>query len=54
MNPLILFGSKARIDPHDFQDGVYKVLIDMGVSFIEKVELASYKLREVAKVRYTE
>ena len=54
MNPLILFGSKARIDPHDFQDGVYKVLIDMWVSLIEKGESDSYKLREVSKVRYTQ
>ena len=44
----------AGVDPHDFLDSVYKVLSDMGVKSTEKEELASYKLREVAKVMYTE
>ena len=43
----------AGVDPHDFLDSVYKVLSDTGVKSTEKAELASYKLREVAKVRYT-
>ena len=54
VNPLILFGYKAAVDPHDFLDCVYKVLTDIGVTCKVKGELASYKLRDVSKVRNTQ
>ena len=41
-------------DPQKFLDGVYKILTYMGVTSREKSELASYKLREVAQVLYTQ
>ncbi|XP_069143486.1 uncharacterized protein [Solanum lycopersicum] len=41
-------------DPQEFLDGVYKVLSAMGVISREKEELASYKIREVSQVWYTQ
>ena len=52
MNPPIFLGSTIGEDPQEFLDGVYKVLSVMGVTSSEKVELASYQLREVAQVWY--
>ena len=46
MNPPISLGSKVGEDPQEFLDGVYKVLSAMGVTPRDKVELASYQLRE--------
>ena len=46
MNPPISLGSKVGEDPQEFLDGVYKVLSAMGVTPMDKVELASYQLRE--------
>ena len=54
MNPHIILGSKVGEDPQEFLDGVYKVLSAMGVTPREKAELASYQLREVAHVWYTQ
>ena len=39
-------------DPQDFLDGVYKVFSALGMTSREKAELASYQLREVARVWY--
>ena len=39
--------------PQDFLDEVYKILNMMGTSSIEKVELACYQLKDVAKTWYT-
>ena len=54
MNPPIFLGSKVGEDPQEFLDGVYKVLSAMGVISREKEELASYKIREVSQVWYTQ
>ena len=54
MNPLIFLGFKVGEDPQEFLDGVYKVLSAMGVTSREKVELASYKLRDVSQIQYTQ
>ena len=50
MNPPIFLGSMVREDPQEFSDGVYKVLIVMGMTSMEKSELASYQLRDVSQV----
>ena len=42
MNPPIFLGSKVGEDPQEFLDGLYNVLSVMGVTYREKVELASY------------
>ena len=47
MNPRILIGSKVDEDPQDILDEVYKILFSMGVSTIEKVDLAAYKLKDM-------
>ena len=54
MNPFIVLGPKAEEDTQDFLDGVYKVLNVMGVISKDNTELASYQLREVSQVRYTQ
>ena len=41
-------------DPHEFLNGVYKVLSAMGVNPREKAELASYQLRDLTQVWYTQ
>ena len=41
-------------DPQEFLVGVYKVLSSMGVTSTEKEELASYQLRDVSQVWYTQ
>lgn len=41
-------------DPQEFLDGVCKVLSAMGVTPREKAELASYKLRYVSNICYTQ
>ena len=54
INPPIFLGSKAGEDPQEFLDGVYTLLSAMGVTYSEKVELASYQLREGSQVCYTQ
>ncbi|XP_049381260.1 uncharacterized protein LOC125845772 [Solanum stenotomum] len=46
MNPLELYGSKVEEDPQEFMDEVYKVLAIMGVTLLEKAELAAYQLKD--------
>ena len=53
-NPPICLGSKVNEDPHEFLDGVYKVLSDMGFTSREKAELDSCQLRDVSKILYTQ
>ena len=48
MNSPIFFRSKVEEDLQEFLDGVYKVLIAMGVTSREKAELASYQLSDVS------
>ena len=52
INPPIFLASKVVDDPHEFVDGVYKVLSAMGVTSREKMELASYQLRDVSQIWY--
>ena len=49
MNPPIFTGSKTSEDPQEFIDEVHKILVAMGATDIEKAELASYKLKDVAQ-----
>ena len=52
MNAPTFYGSKVKEDPQGFIDEVFKVLNAMGVFSQEKVELASYKLKNMAQVWY--
>ncbi|XP_015087003.1 uncharacterized protein LOC107030124 [Solanum pennellii] len=50
MNPPTLYGIKVDEDPQEFIDEVFQVLVSMGVSSQEKVELAYYQLKDVSQV----
>jgi len=52
MNPLEFYGSKVEEDPKEFLYEVYKILDIMGVTLVEKVELAAYQLRGIAQIWY--
>ncbi|XP_049367938.1 uncharacterized protein LOC125832786 [Solanum verrucosum] len=54
MNPLIVLGSRIGEDPQGFLDEIHKIVDAMGVSSGEKEELASYQLKDVAQIRYTQ
>ena len=54
MNPPIFLVSEINEDPQEFADGVYKVLSSMRVTSREKAELASYQLRDVSQIWYTQ
>ena len=54
MNPPTILVSKVGEDPKEFPYGVCKVLSAMGVSSRKKTKLASYQLRDVSKVWYTQ
>ncbi|XP_049405170.1 uncharacterized protein LOC125868583 [Solanum stenotomum] len=49
-----LQGSRIGEDPQGFFDEIYKIVDAMGVSFREKAEFASYQLKEVAQIWYTQ
>ncbi|XP_069144584.1 uncharacterized protein [Solanum lycopersicum] len=49
MNPLIFTGAKTSEDPQEFIDELHKILVAMGATDIEKAELASYQLKDVAQ-----
>ena len=49
MNPPIFIEAKTSEDPQEFVDEVHKILVDMGANDIEKAELASYQLKDVAQ-----
>lgn len=49
MNPSIFTGSMPAEDPHEFVKEVLKILVAMGATKIEKVELASYQLKDVTQ-----
>ena len=53
MNPSIFLGSKVGEEPLESLDEVYKIVHAMGVTSREKVELAMYQLKYVARVWYT-
>ena len=52
MNPLTFFGSKVEEDPQGFIDEVFKMVDSIGLNYQEKVELASYQLKDVDQVWY--
>uniref|UniRef100_M1DX26 Gag-pol polyprotein n=1 Tax=Solanum tuberosum TaxID=4113 RepID=M1DX26_SOLTU len=52
MNPFEFHGAEVEEDPQRFIDEVCKLLSIMGVSLEEKVELSTYKLKDVAQVWY--
>ena len=53
-NPPIFLCSMVGEDPQEFVDGVYMVLSAMGVICREMAELASYQLRDVSIIWYTQ
>ena len=50
----MFFGSRSDKKPQDFCDEVYKILYAMGVTSIEKAELAAYQLKDVAQTWYVQ
>ncbi|KAK4737364.1 hypothetical protein R3W88_001061 [Solanum pinnatisectum] len=50
MNPMEFHGSKVEDDPQEFIDEVYKMLMIMGVTPVEKAELDAYQLKGVAQI----
>uniref|UniRef100_M1BW26 Polyprotein n=1 Tax=Solanum tuberosum TaxID=4113 RepID=M1BW26_SOLTU len=54
MNPPMFFGSKVNEDPLEFVEEVYKIVNAMGVTSIEKVELAGYQFKDVAQIWYAQ
>ena len=54
MNPPIFFSFKVGEDTQDFLDVVYRIVNAMGVNSKEKVELASYQLKDVYQVWITQ
>ena len=49
MNPPVFTGAKTSEDPQEFNDEFHKILVPMGATDIEKAELASYQLKDVAQ-----
>ena len=54
MNPPIFLGSKVEENPQAFLDEVNKIVHAMGVTSKKKAELASYQLKDVAQVSFTQ
>ncbi|KAH0644862.1 hypothetical protein KY284_032746 [Solanum tuberosum] len=54
MNPLIFFGSNVGEDHQDFMEEVYKIIDVMGVTSIEKADLAAYQLKGVSQAWFTQ
>ncbi|KAK4721436.1 hypothetical protein R3W88_011669 [Solanum pinnatisectum] len=54
MNPHIFLVSKVGEDPQEFLDEVYKIVNTMGVTSREEAELASYQLKDIAQVWFTQ
>ncbi|WMV38066.1 hypothetical protein MTR67_031451 [Solanum verrucosum] len=52
MNPLEFRGSKVEEYPQEFIYEVYKALMIMGVTPVEKAELATYQLKGMAQIWY--
>ena len=49
MNPPIFTGAKTSEDHREFVEELHKILVAMGATDIEKAELASYQLKDVAQ-----
>jgi len=54
MNPPEFYGLKMEEDPQEFIDEVHKMLDIMGVTPVEKAELAAYQLKRVAQVWFNQ
>ena len=54
MNPPVFYGSKVEEDPQEFIDQVLKVVTTMGVTSVERAELAGYQLQGVAQEWYAQ
>ncbi|WMV29366.1 hypothetical protein MTR67_022751, partial [Solanum verrucosum] len=54
MNPPEFRGSKVEEYPQEFIDEVYKALMIIGVTPMEKAELAAYQLKGVAQIWYNQ
>ena len=52
MNPTLFTGAKTSEDPQEFVDEVRQIMVAMGVTDIQKAELASYQLKICAKTLY--
>ncbi|XP_049378133.1 uncharacterized protein LOC125842894 [Solanum stenotomum] len=52
MNPSKFYGSKIEEDPQEFINEVYKILATVGVTLVEKAELATYQLKRVAQILF--
>ena len=48
-SPPIFTWTKTLEDPQEFVDQVHKILVAMGATYIEKAELSSYQLKDVAQ-----
>ena len=49
MNPPIFAGANTSEDPQEFINELHRILVAMGATDIEKAELASYQLKDVAR-----
>ena len=49
INPHIFYASRVEVNPREFTDEVYMMLYDMGVSSSEKVEFATYQLKDMGQ-----
>ncbi|XP_049410628.1 uncharacterized protein LOC125873823 [Solanum stenotomum] len=54
LNPHKFLGSNVGEDPQEFVEDVYKIIDAMVVTSVEKAELASYQLKSMAQVWYTQ
>ncbi|XP_049391592.1 uncharacterized protein LOC125856034 [Solanum stenotomum] len=54
MNHLEFQGSKLDEDPQEFIDEVYNVLAIMGLTLVEKEELAAYQHKGVVQIRFNQ
>ncbi|WMV55302.1 hypothetical protein MTR67_048687 [Solanum verrucosum] len=54
MNPPEFHGYKVEKDPQEFIDEVYKVLMIMGVTQVEKKELTAYQLKGVVQIWFNQ
>ena len=52
MNHPTFYGSKVEEDPQEFIDEVYKILLAMGLSTSQTVELVTYQLKDVAQAYF--
>jgi len=54
IKPPVFLGSKVGEDLPEFLEEVYKTIDAIGVTSVEKAELAAYQLKSVAQVWYTQ